>query len=168
MLKKILLALIVGAVSLAADPILPNNELQLGLLSEAAKKKLIVLATMRLKGEQKKNFGNKYDEYQKNLIKLRIDELKLIKEYGANYEKMDDKAADKLLADWIKLQKEQLALKEKYIEEFKKILPSSLVIRFFQIENRIEILKEARVARQIPLAIPEQAKEDNKIQNTKK
>jgi len=158
MIKKTVATLLLGATVAFAGSILPNNELQLGMLSQAAQKKMVVLANMHLKGDVKEKFGNLYDEYQKGLMKLRIEKMKLIESYAKSYKSMDDKNADRLLNDWIKLQKDEVNYKEKYIAEFKKVLPASLVIRFFQIENRINILQEAKVSSMIPLAIPDQAK----------
>jgi hypothetical protein len=157
MIKKALLGTVLGASLLSAGNILPNNELQLGLLAQAAQKKLIVISNMHLAGDMKEKFGNLYDEYQKSMTELRIKKLKVIEQYAKDYTKLDDKAADKLLSDWINIQKEALELKEKYISAFKKILPASLVLRFYQIENRLELLQEAKVTSRIPLAIPEEA-----------
>ena len=157
MIKKIALGTLIGASVAFAGSILPNNELQLGLLAQAAQKKLIVMSNMHLSGDMKDKFGNLYDEYQKSMTELRIKKLKVIEEYAKNYTKLDDKAADKLLNDWMKLQKDALDLKEKYISAFKKILPASLVLRYYQIENRLDLIQEARVTAMIPLAIPEEA-----------
>jgi hypothetical protein len=157
MFKKIALGSLLGLSVAFAGTILPNNELQLGLLAQAAQKKLVVLANMHLQGDQKEKFGNLYDEYQKSLTKLRMKKLQLIRQYAKEYTRLDDKAAEKLLNDWIQIQKETLDLKSKYLSAFKKILPPSLVLRFYQIENRLELLQEARVSAMIPLAIPEEA-----------
>ena len=157
MLKKPVLGTLVSLSVAFAGSLLPNNELQLGLLAQAAQKKLVVLANMHLQGDQKEKFGNLYDDYQKSLTQLRMKKLQLIRQYAKEYTQLDDKTADKLLDDWIRIQKETLDLKSKYLSAFKKILPPSLVLRFYQIENRLELLQEARVSAMIPLAIPEEA-----------
>jgi len=46
--------------------------------------------------------------------------------------------------------------------KFKKVMPSSDVIRYFQIENRIQLLREAKTASQIPLATPTAVKVETK------
>ena len=157
MFKKMIAGTLISASVAFAGSILPNNELQLGLLAQAAQKKMIVLANMHLKKDQKEKFGNLYDEYQKAMMDVRLAKLKLIQAYAKSYKDMTDEKADKLLDQWMKVQKDEIALKEKYIAKFKKILPSSLVMRFYQIDNRINLLREAKTAALIPLAIPEQA-----------
>ena len=52
-------------------------------------------------------------------------------------------------------------LKESYIKKFEEIMPSALVIRFYQIENRLDTLRDAEIYSAIPLAIPPQSY-DNK------
>jgi len=155
MYRKFLTGMLLSLSIAAAGAILPNNELQLGLLAQAAEKKLIVLSNMHLQGDMKEKFGNLYDEYQKSMTGIRVKKLRLIEKYAKNYTQLDDKEADTLLKEWMKLQKEAIDLKEKYISAFKKILPASLVLRFYQIENRLELIQEARVSAMIPLAIPE-------------
>lgn len=157
MIKKFTLGILIGISVASAGSLLPNNELQLSLLAQAAQKKLIVMSNMHLRGDVKEKFGNLYDDYQKNMTELQIKKLKLIRQYADDYTKLDDKAADKLLADWMRLRKEALDLQEKYISAFKKILPASLVLRYYQIENRLDLIREARVTALIPLAIPEEA-----------
>ncbi len=98
-----------------------------------------------------------YDEYQKELVKIRIKRVNIIRDYAKNYKDMNDKNADKILGEWLQAQKDEIAIKDKYIEKFKKILPSSLVLRFYQIENRLNIRREANIASILPLAIPDQA-----------
>ena len=158
MIKKIMAGAILSLSVAFAGSILPNNELQLGLLAQAAQKKMVVLASMHLKGDLKEKFGTLYDEYQKDLMQVRLERLKLIESYAKSFADMTDEKADKLLKQWLDLQKKELALKEQYIAKFKKILPASMVIRFYQIDNRITLLQEAKVSALIPLAIPDQAK----------
>ncbi|WP_457608359.1 hypothetical protein [Nitratifractor sp.] len=158
MLKRLVAIALIGSSVTFAGKILPNDELQLGLLAQAAQKKLVTLANMHLKGEVKEKFGNLYDEYTQGLMKIRLKKLQLIKEYAKNFKNMTDDKANKLLDDWMKVQKEELGLKEKYIAKFKKIMPASMVMRFYQIDNRINLLQEARVSALIPLTIPDQAR----------
>ncbi|GEM_PF-1550283 len=162
MIKKIVTTVVLTSMAIFAEPTikLPNNELQLALLSKAAQKKAIVLMNMHLKGKQKEEFGNLYDEYQLALMKSRIDRLKLIEEYAKNYLKMTNETADRLLADWVRLKKEEAKIQEEFIPKFKKIIPSAMVIRFYQIENRLDLSKEIKRARMIPLAIPNMAKSE--------
>jgi len=151
MIKKIIAGTVLSAMTLFA---LPNNELELIIVSKAAEKKAIVLSNMGLNGETKQNFGNLYDEYQLKLMVHRMNELQLIGNYASNYANMTDVNADKLIVSWLTVEDAAMVLKKEYMSKFKKIMPSSDVIRYFQIENRLQLAREMQRANLIPLAIP--------------
>jgi len=159
MIKKIIAGSLITAVTLFA---LPNNELELVLISKAAQKKAIVLSNMKLKDDVKENFGILYDEYQLKLIEHRMDNIRLIANYAKNYQDMTNENADKLITEWLSVGDAQAILKKEYMAKFKKIMPSVDVIRYFQIENRMQLLREAQTASKIPLAMPSSMQEDIK------
>ena len=150
-MKKIIAAVLLSATTLFA---LPNNEIELMMIAKAVEKKAVVLASMELEGEKKVSFGNLYEHYQVRLMELRMQELKLISDYAEHYNDMTNESADKIIVDAVSIEEKALKLKKRYIEQFKKILSSAEVIRYFQIENRYKLLEKAKVAEGIPLAIP--------------
>lgn len=152
-MKKFIAGLAITAVSLFA---LPNDPVELVLLSKAAEKKAVVLASMQLDASTQDAFGKMYDEYQKKLMKQRIKELGLIAQYAQHFTDMTDANADKLIKEWMTVEEAELALKKEYISKFKKVMPSSDVIRYFQIENRLQLMRELKRSSLIPLAIPAQ------------
>jgi len=54
----------------------------------------------------------------------------------------------------------------KIIEKFKKVMPAAAVIRYFQIENRFNILRKAKIIKMIPLATPPKLSADMAIVTT--
>jgi len=151
MLKKIIAGTVLSAMTLFA---LPNNEIELLLVTKAAQKKAVILANMGLEGETKEKFGKLYDEYQGKLMKHRIAELELIKNYAQSYNNMTDDNANKLIVEWVTVEEAEMVLKKDYVSKFKKVMPSADVIRYFQIENRLQLLREAQTSSLIPLAQP--------------
>jgi len=151
MIKKLIAGLIATSVALFA---LPNNEVELLLVSKALQKKAVVLANMGLTGDTKEKFGKLYDEYQEKLMKQRVEELQLIQAYAKDYNNLTDKKADDLIKTWVASKDTGLTLQKNYMAKFKKIMPSSDVIRYFQIENRLQIAREAQISSIVPLAMP--------------
>lgn len=149
----------IAAISLAAVAAfaMPNDEVQLVMMSKMAQKKAIVLATMNLEGKKKEAFGNLYDEYQEKMAKVLGDKLNVIVQYAKSYEKLDDATAKKLMDDWFKIKDTALALQKEYAKKFEKVLTPAEVIRYMQIENRFHILREAEIAELVPLAQPSKA-----------
>jgi len=154
MIKKIIAGTLLSAMTLFA---LPNDELKLVIMSKAAQKKAIILSNMHLDGNLKQKFGKLYDEYQVKLMKHRIKELTLIKNYSTHINNLTDDNANKLITEWAIVEDAELVLKKDYIAKFKKIMPSADVIRYFQIENRLELLREVQTSSNIPLAMPSAA-----------
>ncbi len=155
MMKKIIAGTIISSMALFA---LPNNEAQLVMMAKVAEKKAVVLSNMHLKGETKENFGKLYEEYQVKLIETQMAEMALIANYAKEYKNMTNENSDKLIVEWLAVEETKLALKKEYMVKFKKVMPSSAVIRYFQIENRLQILRKAKAASKIPLATPAAAK----------
>jgi len=151
MMKKIIAGTLLSAMTLFA---LPNNELELLLVEKAVQKKAVVLANMGLEGETKEKFGKLYDQYQEKLMKHRLSELNLIKNYALSYDNMSDKNANTLITQWLTVEEAEIVLKKEYMAKFKKIMPSADVIRYFQIENRLQLIKEVQTSSLIPLAQP--------------
>ncbi len=151
MIKKLLLGAVITSAALFA---LPNNELQLTVLAKAAQKKAVVLSTMNLKGKTKEQFGKLYDEYQQKLMERGMKHLALLRNYAANYQQMTNETSDQLIIKWAGLEEAELKLKKEYILKFRKFLSSAEVMRYFQIENRFKILREAKTMKMIPLATP--------------
>jgi hypothetical protein len=117
MIKKVIAGLIASSIALFA---LPNNEVELVLISKALEKKAIVLSNMGLQGETKEKFGKLYDEYQEKLMKQRVEELQLIKSYAASYNNLTDKKADELIKTWVASKDTGLTLQKNYMAKFKK------------------------------------------------
>ena len=163
MIKKLLLGALITSTALFA---LPNNELELAMLAKAAQKKAVVLSTMQLKGETKEQFGKLYDEYQEKLMERGMKHMGLITNYAANYQQMTNETSDQLIIKWAELQEAELKLKKEYILKFRKFLPSAEVMRYFQIENRFKILREAKIMKMIPLATPPALSADMAIVTT--
>jgi len=155
MIKIIIAGTLLSSLTLFA---LPNNELELVILSKVIEKKAVVLSNMGLSGETKSNFGKLYDEYQTKLMKHRVTELKLIENYATNYNNLTNDKANELLKTWVTAEDSAAVLKKDYIAKFKKVMPAADVIRYFQIENRLQLRSEVAKASLIPLAQPAETK----------
>ena len=79
--------------------------------------------------------------------------MALIAAYADNYDNLTDPTADKL-RDRVRegIEQARASLKAKYLPKFKKVLPAKKVARFYQVENKLDILILAEMAEQIPLA----------------
>jgi hypothetical protein len=106
---------------------------------------------MQLTESEGKAFWPVYEKYQSELFLLRVRTLKLIEEYAASYEKMTDSTAKKLLDESMTIETLRLKLGKAYLPEFRKVLPDKKVVRYYQIENKINAILYYELAMNIPL-----------------
>ena len=115
-------------------------------------KHAIVLKTLALDDAQVHAFTPIYDQYQVERKKLFDRAADLLDLYASNYDSMTDEAAKKILRQWFALRDAEVALTRKYARQFEKVLPPAKVVRFVQIENKLDTLVQLKAVESIPLA----------------
>jgi hypothetical protein len=155
--KPALFALAVAAVS-AFAPVTPAlaqstyDDNQMLLSQIQTDKRAVVLKAMALDDAQVQAFTPAYDAYQADRRKIMERAVTLLDTYAANYDSMTDDAAKSLIKDWFKLQKDEDVMMEKHAKKMQKVLPAAKVLRFVQIENKLNTLLRLPTLRGIPLA----------------
>ena len=117
-----------------------------------ANKKLVVSANMNLNTNEKEGFWAVYEDYQKDLEKILERTVALIEDYAVNFENLSDKKAKELLNSHLKIEADTVKLKKSYLRKFQKVLPAQKVVRYYQIENKIEAIIDYDLVDKIPLA----------------
>jgi len=115
-------------------------------------KRAVVLKAMALDDAQMTAFTPIYDKYQADRKLLMQRGVDLINAYSSNYDSMTDAAAKGLLKDWFKLQEDELALVQGTAKKLDKVLPTARVLRFVQVENKLNTLLRLPGIQGIPLA----------------
>jgi hypothetical protein len=115
-------------------------------------KRAVVLKAMALDDAQMMAFTPIYDAYQADRKKLMQRGVDLVNAYSSNYDSMTDDAAKGLLKDWFKLQDDDVALIKGTAKKMDKVLPTAKVLRFVQIENKLNTLLRLPGVQAIPLA----------------
>jgi len=129
-----------------------NDQMQLTREAAKANKKLIVSDNMNLTEEEAKSFWPVYEEYQKALSTLYKKTGEVIKSYAEDYNALSDEKAKSLLDQSIAVQEDRLNLEKSYLPKFNKVLPAKKVVRYYQIENKLDAILKFDLARGIPLA----------------
>jgi hypothetical protein len=117
-----------------------------------ADKRAVVLKAMALDDAQLTAFTPIYDAYQADRKQLMQRGVDLINAYSSNYDSMTDDAAKGLLKDWFKLQEDEHALVKGTAKKLDKVLPTAKVLRFVQVENKLNTLLRLPGIQGIPLA----------------
>jgi len=106
---------------------------------------------MRFDEQQTIAFWPIYREYDLELSKLGDERLAIITDYANNYLKMTDAKADELAKKVLELDDRRSDLKKKYYERFNKALSPVMAVRFFQVENQIQLLLDLQIASNLPI-----------------
>jgi hypothetical protein len=155
-IKTILAFAVVAAITvLFASPAVsqdkPADNMQILRDKIKADKKLLVAANMELTDVEAKAFWPVYEGYQNELFLLRGRTVKLIKDYSDAYEKMSNDKAKALLDELMKIDSLGLKLRQAYLPKFRQVLPEVKVVRYYQIENKINAALNYELATNIPL-----------------
>jgi hypothetical protein len=118
-----------------------------------ANKKLVVAANMNLNTNEKEGFWAVYEDYQKDLGKILERKVALIEDFAVNFETLSDAKASELLDSYLKIEADTVKLKKSYLGKFKKVLPAQKVVRYYQIENKIDAIIDYDLVDKIPLAV---------------
>jgi len=92
-----------------------------------------------------------YREYQIELSKIGDRQIKLIKEFGANYESLTEEVAKDLAKTSFRLREDQLKLLKKTHKKVSKEVNPILAARFAQIESQLLLLVNLQIAEEMPL-----------------
>ena len=158
-MKQISLVLSIAILSSFAAQAQVNESLsaEYGADIEAARtimkteRKILIMREMALTPQEAEAFWPLYDEYVNERRKVGDLRVKVITDYAANYQTMTDELAKSLADESIKYEEKMLKLKKKYIKKFRKILTDIKVVRYFQLENKLDAIIDFDLASQIPL-----------------
>jgi hypothetical protein len=101
--------------------------------------------------QEKEEFWPLYREYRKAMAAVGDKRLAVIIDYANNVDTMTDPLAQKLLDRSFDVEKDFIRTKERYVKKFRRILPDIKVVRLMQLENRMDIAVDMKVAEGIPL-----------------
>ncbi len=145
--------LALGSASVAQAGI--PDELELTRKVIETERQAIVAANMSLTDAQAEAFWPLYEEYQGEMRTVSSQYLDILKRYALAYpEGVDDALASDLMDDWLAMEADGTKIRRRFVKRFKKVLPTALVLQFFQIENKLTTIIRADASVQIPLTQP--------------
>ena len=153
-----LLLLNVSAVSVPAQQPAADakteamEDVQLTRAVVAAERQAIITKAMDLTPDEMQGFWPLYRDYRVEVGRMGDLMVALITAYAEAYDNLTNETADKLLTEFVGIEKERARIKAKYLPKFKKVIPAKKVMRFYQLENKLDIVILNELAENIPLA----------------
>jgi len=135
-----------------AQDTVPTADEQILLKQVQTDKRAIYAQNLGLTEAESKAFWPVYDEYELKAKKLDDRFIALVNEFAEKYDTLTDADAKSMLHEKLKIEKDRIALKDKYTYKIAKVLPAKKALRYSQLETRIEILLRRNVYSMIPLA----------------
>ncbi|MFC1799504.1 hypothetical protein ACFL2Z_01140 [Candidatus Eisenbacteria bacterium] len=151
--RMVLIGLAVLLVACVANAEEQGLEKYIELLRQDLRSARVAVITefLPMSEAQAAEFWPIYREYELELAKLTDEWLALLRDYGEHYEEMTDSKAKEIFNRVQRNDKKRFQLKQDYYRKLDRKLPSTLVTRFFQIMNQVEMLIDLQVASEVPL-----------------
>lgn len=139
------------AATAAADAPLTAADLE-GLRAELrSARKQITAETLVLTDSESTKFWPVYDKYIAELTVINDAKFALVAEYVNNFGKYDDKAATSYITRWLDIDVKTTQLRAKYVPIVGKVLPGVKATTFFQIDRRLQLLTDLKLASGLPI-----------------
>jgi hypothetical protein len=116
-----------------------------------ASRRALIKESMQLDEKQAAAFWPIYNQFDAEQSKLGDQKLALIQTYAHEFMNITNEQADQLAHRALDLDDQRQALRRKYYDLLKKALPTVLVVRFFQLENQIQLIVDLQVASNLPI-----------------
>jgi hypothetical protein len=114
-------------------------------------RKKIVAGAMDLTTEENQKFWPLYAEYRDLSAKQGDRLTRIITEYAQSYDTLSDAEATKLMTDYATLDQDRINLRGAYVKKFGAFLPPKKLMRYFQLENKLDAIMNYDLAASIPL-----------------
>jgi Spy/CpxP family protein refolding chaperone len=111
----------------------------------------IVAKNVTLTSEQAAKFWPVFQQYQQEQNVIMDDQLRGIQHYVDSYETLDDAAALALINAHFDRDSRMNGLRQRWLGEFQKVLPTKLAVRVMQIDRRLSLVHQIEFAAEIPL-----------------
>jgi hypothetical protein len=111
----------------------------------------IMAKNLPLSADQAAKFWPVFSAYQKEQNVIIDDQLRDIQKYADNADSLDDAGALALMKAHFKRDEKMNALRQKWLGEFQKVLPTKQAVRAMQIDRRLSLAAQMEVSSQIPL-----------------
>ena len=116
-----------------------------------AEKRDVINGTMQFTSDEAAKFWPLYKSYEIKRKAIGDEQLALVKDYADHYNGLTDPKAADMLAKLISVEDKSLAAKRAFIHDLQKVLSPRTVARYYQVENRLDLLVGLELASQLPV-----------------
>jgi hypothetical protein len=111
----------------------------------------IVAKAIELTEEEGLAFWPAYRDYRLDMARLGDRLVRVIKEFVDSNATLTGEQANRLLDEYLDIKAKEVAVRQKHVKAFRKLLPPEKVTRFFQLENKLDAVVNYELAQAVPL-----------------
>jgi len=154
-MRSILLsALILITPTLTASLIAQDmNEIETLRNKVLVQRRLAVDTALRLTDEEGQAFWPVYKKYHNEMNKIGDSAVELMQRYMQSWQNLPDEIALQTLEEYLTVQQKRMDLKRKFVRDFKKVLTPTKLLRYYQVEERVDRLYDTELSKGIPLVV---------------
>jgi hypothetical protein len=115
-----------------------------------ANKVAIITEAMQFNDKDASIFWPVYSQYEYELDRVNDQRIAAIKMYADKFATMNDADARVIAAKMLDYESRLATLKKKYFKKFSKVLPAVTVVKFFQLEHRLDLVIDMKIASALP------------------
>jgi len=128
------------------------SDVELTRAAIQVRRQALVTAVMDLEGREAEAFWPLYREYRAAMATVTDRYVKLVTTYLETHDTLADDTAIGMLNDYLRIERARIDVKSQFVPRFEKVIPARKVARFFQIDNKLDAVIAADMAKLIPLA----------------
>ena len=128
-----------------------DSDVELLRADVRTKKMELVAERMQFTGNEADVFWPLYRQYEVELAAINDKKIKVIRDYMASHDKLDGARAKELAQRVFEVDQMTLDLRKKYFQEMTGVLSPKTVVRFLQLERRLQQLVDVQLASDFPL-----------------
>ncbi len=152
--RSALTILLSALLPLVAQPAVAQNvvdEIEVVRGALKADRKIVIAEGLKLTDGESSAFWPIYRDYRAAMDKVGDIRVELVLEFADLYPDVPEDRAMAMLKKYAALEAKSVDIRNKYLKKLSKILPAAKVLRFAQLENRLDLALHLQLAAQIPL-----------------
>ena len=149
---RTLVAAALASLAVAAAAQTVKDTLEVSRQAVESQRRILVSGALPLTDAEADAFWPLYDAYEKERRPLDERANKLVADFLAGAASLTDAQAKAMVEEALQVDEGRLRVRRSYLGRMLKAIPPRKAARFYQIDNKLDSVVRADIARQIPLA----------------
>jgi len=115
------------------------------------KKASLIADRMKFTDREASAFWPVYRQYEADLAAINDKKVSIMKDYMSRHDALTEQQAKQLAEDVFDVDQKTLDLREKCFGALEKAIPAKTIVRWLQLERRLQLLVDAQLAKELPV-----------------